>query len=322
VRLRLVRLESDGSTSVAALNGERWVPLAPLTDAAWGTDLLAFLAGGAPVREQASDLIRDSDPAPVRDGALLPFRPRSFRDFSIFPAHMEQSGRNLVRKFFPAPAGAALTAYERLTRRTFPPVKPKKGYFAEPAFYMGNHTAFMTDGEVMPWPRHTDYLDFELELGFVLVEPVADATPQQGEAAIGGFFILNDWSARDVQAHEYRNSVFGPVVKAKTFNNAIGPVVATADELLPHAGSLRGAVRVNGETWVETTSAGAAFSLGDLVAHASAGERLGPGDVLGTGTLPGGCGLELDRWIKPGDVVELELERLGTLTNTIGPRPG
>ncbi|HYV16838.1 MAG TPA: fumarylacetoacetate hydrolase family protein, partial [Conexibacter sp.] len=96
--------------------------------------------------------------------------------------------------------------------------------------------------------------------------------------------------------------------------------VVTADELLDRAADLRGAIRVNGEVWSETSTAGAAHALGALVARASAGERLAPGDVFATGTVPRGSGLELDRWIQPGDVVELELERLGTLTNTIGAR--
>jgi 2-keto-4-pentenoate hydratase/2-oxohepta-3-ene-1,7-dioic acid hydratase in catechol pathway len=114
--------------------------------------------------------------------------------------------------------------------------------------------------------------------------------------------------------------MFGPAVKSKSFATSIGPVVVTADELLGRAASLRGAIRVNGATWSETSTAGAAFTLGELVAYASRGETLGPGDVFATGTLPGGSGLELDRWIQPGDVVELELDGVGTLTNTVGPR--
>jgi 2-keto-4-pentenoate hydratase/2-oxohepta-3-ene-1,7-dioic acid hydratase in catechol pathway len=255
---------------------------------------------------------------PVEPEPRLPFAPRSLRAFSIYPEHLEQSARVLATRFFPKAAGAAIAAYERATRRTFPALKPKRGALEQPAMYVGNHTAMVADGETVPWPSHTRFLDFELELGFVLSDEVIDATPAQGAAAIGGFFVVNDWSARDVQAEEYRHGLFGPAVKSKTFNNAIGPVVVTADELLDRAGALRGWVRVNGETWSETSTAGAAHGLGDLVAFASRGERLGPGDVFATGTVPRGSGLELDRWVRPGDVVELELEELGTLTNTVG----
>lgn len=315
-----MRVVGDAAASVAVERDGAWVALAPLTDEPWARDLVALLAGGAELREQVQQLVAGVEPAALHDDVLLPFEPRSLRAFSIYPAHVEQSARVLVKRFFPKPAATVLRLFERVTRRTFPPLKPKARFYEEPAFYVGNHTAFLTDGETMPWPSHTDRLDYELELGFVLAAPVADATPQQGEAAIGGFVLINDWSARDVQAQEYRHGMFGPVVKAKSFNNGIGAVVVTADELLSRAGSLRGAVRVNGEVWSETSTAGAAHPLGALVAQASAGERLAPGDLFSTGTLPSGSGLELDRWIRPGDVVELELEGIGTLTNTVGAR--
>jgi 2-keto-4-pentenoate hydratase/2-oxohepta-3-ene-1,7-dioic acid hydratase in catechol pathway len=315
-----VRMAGGGGASVAVERDGRWVALAPLTDEPWARDLVELLAGGAALRERVEALVADAGAAQLADDVLLPFEPRSLRAFSIYPAHVEQSARLLVRRFFPQPAAVAMRLFERITGRTFPPLKPNAQFLAQPAFYVGNHTAFLADGETMPWPSHTGFLDYELELGFVLAAPVADATSQEGEAAIGGFVLINDWSARDVQADEYRHGIFGPVVKAKTFNNSMGTVVVTADELLARAGALRARVRVNGETWSETSTAGAAHPLGALVARASAGERLAPGDVFATGTVPGGSGLELDRWIRPGDVVELELERLGTLTNTIGGR--
>ena len=312
VKLKRVRLAGDGATSVAALRGDDvWVPLAPLTKEPWGRDLLALLGGGDELREEVRVRIREAEPAETRDGALLPFAPRSLRAFSIYPKHMEQSARVLVKRFFPRPAALAVGAYERVTRRTFPAVKPKKAWFEQPAFYVGNHTAFITDGDELPWPGYTDFLDFELELGFVLAGE---------DGGIGGFFLVNDWSARDVQAHEYRNTPFGPVVKAKTFNNSIGDVVVTADELEPKLRFLRARVRVNGDTWSETTTADAAFEPKQLVAHAGNGERLAAGDVFAMGTLPNGCGMELDRWLKPGDEVSLEVDGIGTLTNRVGLR--
>lgn len=320
MKLKLAEIEADGSHSVAVLDGERWVALAPLTGEPWGRDVLAFLAGGEGVREQAAALVSGADAAPLADRALLPFAARSFRDFSIYPEHMEGSARTLVKRFFPKPAGVAVGAFERATGRTFPAIKPKPAFFSDAQYYMGNHTAFITDGETVPWPAYTGYLDFELELGFVIARDVADATAAEGEAAIGGLMIVNDWSARDTQAEEYRSGYFGPVIKTKSFSNSMGPVVVTADELLGRADSLRASVTVNGELWTETSTAGAAHGLGDLVARASEGERLGLGDVLATGTLPRGCGLELDRWIQPGDVVELEIEGIGTLANTVGQR--
>jgi 2-keto-4-pentenoate hydratase/2-oxohepta-3-ene-1,7-dioic acid hydratase in catechol pathway len=96
--------------------------------------------------------------------------------------------------------------------------------------------------------------------------------------------------------------------------------VVTADEVLDHWTALRGHVRVNGETWCEGTTASAQHDLGDAVAYAAAGESLSAGDLLSSGALPGCCGLELGRFVAPGDVVRLEIEGIGTLTNRVGQR--
>jgi 2-keto-4-pentenoate hydratase/2-oxohepta-3-ene-1,7-dioic acid hydratase in catechol pathway len=147
---------------------------------------------------------------------------------------------------------------------------------------------------------------------------LADATPAEAAAAVGGWFVLNDWSARDVQAEDLRENPFGPVVKSKTFANSIGADVLTADAL-PDWQAVRGRVRVDGELWCEGTTAGAVHDVGAMLAYASAGERLEPGDVVTTGTIPGCCGLELDRWIQLGQTVELEIDGIGTLTNRVSP---
>lgn len=112
--------------------------------------------------------------------------------------------------------------------------------------------------------------------------------------------------------------MFGPVVKAKNFANAMGADVVTADEVWPRIEALRGTVRVNGDVWGRGTSAHPVHSVADMVAYASWGETLYPGEVLGTGTFPGCSGVEVGRWLQPGDVVELEIEGVGTLKNTVG----
>ena len=128
--------------------------------------------------------------------------------------------------------------------------------------------------------------------------------------------MLNDSSARDVQAEDLRKIPLGPVVKSKTFANSIGADVLTADEL-PDWQAATGRVRVDGEVWCEGATAGAAHDVGAMLAYASAGERLSPGDTFSTGTMPGCCGLELDRWIELGQTVELEIDGIGTLSNRI-----
>jgi 2-keto-4-pentenoate hydratase/2-oxohepta-3-ene-1,7-dioic acid hydratase in catechol pathway len=311
-----MKLRRTGEGVIAEGADSRWYPLPG------ETDLVAFLAGGEEARGAAQVEI---DAAAAASGAsvdpataILPFRPRSMRAFMLWESHYVASARMLVKRFFPAPAARAVAGYERLSGRTFPKLKPNKRFYETPSFYVANHAALLADGEEMWWPSHTEYLDFELELAFVLAKPLADASPEEAAAAVGGWFVLNDWSARDVQAEDLRENPFGPVVKSKTFANSIGADVISADEL-PDFQAATGRVRVDGEVWCEGTTAGATHDIGAMLAYASAGERLAPGDVISTGTMPGCCGLELDRWIQPGQTVELEIDGIGTLANKISP---
>jgi 2-keto-4-pentenoate hydratase/2-oxohepta-3-ene-1,7-dioic acid hydratase in catechol pathway len=234
----------------------------------------------------------------------------------LWESHVVASSRMLVKNFFPAPAWRAVSAFERVTGRTFPKLKPNERFREAPTFYVANHTSVLADAQDMWWPSHTKFLDFELELACVLAKPLVDASPEEALDAVGGWFVLNDWSARDVQADDARRNIFGPVIKAKTFANSIGGDVVTADAV-PDWTALRGRVRVDGELWCEGTTANPQHTLGAMLAYASAGEKLDAGDVISTGTMPGCCGLELDRWIKPGQAVELEIDGIGTLTNRV-----
>jgi 2-keto-4-pentenoate hydratase/2-oxohepta-3-ene-1,7-dioic acid hydratase in catechol pathway len=310
---------------------ERWVSLpraaersATGPDGAECRDTLALLAGGERARDAVMallDAVADEESVRADPGqAGLPFEARSLRAFSLWEAHYAGSARNLVKRFFPAPMHRVASAYERVTHRTFPPFKPNRRFYATPAFYLGNHAAMLADGETLTWPSHTRFLDFELELACVLAQPLADPSPAEAIEAIGGWLVLNDWSAREVQAEEARHGVFGPAVKSKAFANSLGADVVTPKELGDWAAA-RGRVRVDGEVWCEGGTAEPAHGIGELIAYAAAGERLGPGDLISTGTMPGCCGLELDRWIEPGQTVELEIDGIGTLTNRIGERP-
>jgi 2-keto-4-pentenoate hydratase/2-oxohepta-3-ene-1,7-dioic acid hydratase in catechol pathway len=290
------------------------------------SDVLTFLAGDDQLRAHTQGLLdasRGDESVTADPGrAGLPFTVRSMRAFMVWESHYTASARMLVKRFFPRPVAAVAGGYERLTRQTFPPFRPKQRFYQTPSFYLANHGAVLADGEPMWWPSHTSYLDFELELACVLAHPIADATPAQAAAAVGGWFVLNDWSARDVQADDVRNNPFGPVVKSKTFANSIGCDVVTASAIDDWR-TATGRVRVDGDLWCEGTTAGAVHDIGEMLAYASAGERLEAGDVISTGTMPGCCGLELDRWIKPGQTVELEIDGIGTVANTIdGSTPG
>jgi len=291
---------------------ERWVQLPG------ERDLIGFLGEGEAARERAGAAIAASDAVEADPAtARLPFVPRSMRAFMLWESHLVASSRMLVKHFFPKPAWLAVSAFEK-TGRTFPALKPNKRFWEAPTFYVANHTMVLADGDDMWWPSHTRALDFELELACVLARPLVDATPQEAVEAIGGWFVLNDWSARDVQADDARRNIFGPVVKSKTFANSIGCDVVTPDELGDWKRA-SGRVRVDGELWCEGTTAGPAHDIGEMLAFAAKGERLDAGDVISTGTMPGCCGLELERWIRPGQTVELEIDRIGTLANRISP---
>lgn len=188
-----------------------------------------------------------------------------------------------------------------------------------PVSYMGSVHGFLGPDDEVPWPHYTQHMDYELELGIVIGRRARDLTPESALDAIFGYTILNDFSARDIQLREMSGGL-GPS-KGKHFGSAVGPWIATSD-VVPPAG-LRMSSRVNGVPWCEANSSEMIWSIAELVAWASAGENLAIGTLLGSGTANGGSGVELDRRLQPGDVVELEIEGLGVLRNRIGsPRDG
>ena len=184
-------------------------------------------------------------------------------------------------------------------------------WYEIPAFYFSNPAAIYGPEEEIPYPEGSSELDYELEAAVVI--------GKDGE--IGGFTIMNDWSARDLQRPEMKIGL-GPS-KGKDFATSLGPVVVTPDEL----GDLRltMSARVNGEERSRGNMGDMHHSWEAIVAHAARNTRLRSGDVLGSGTVGTGCILELGdgRWLQPGDIVELEIERIGVLRNRIaGPPPG
>lgn len=279
------------------------------------SDPVALLAAPPELRARLVEAAADIAPQATPDSDIvIPFQPRSFRDFMLYEAHAVAAARGFVCQFMPG-AARVVGAYERLTGRTFPKLKPHALWYRQPIYYMGNHLTFVTDGDDVAVPSYTRALDYELELGLVLAHPLRDATPVEAEKAIGGFVVLNDFSARDVQADEM-DSGFGPQ-KAKHFASAISKVVVTADEILPRWQALKGSVRLNETLISEPTTSGARWSLGEVIAHAACGEQLHPGELIGTGTLPGGSGIETSHLLKSGDTIEIGIEGIGTLSNRI-----
>ena len=243
-----------------------------------------------------------------------PFAPKSYRDFMLSERHYINAASNYAKTARPR-AYKITQIYKKLTGKTHPKLKPPALWYVQPIFYMGGHMNFYEGGADIVWPEYSSSIDYELEIGFVLAQPLYNATPDEAEAAIGGFVVFNDFSARDVQMPEMASG-FGPQ-KAKHFANAISADFVTADEILPVIDNLTGSVSINGKQVSQVSSSGMQFTLGEALAHVSQGEHLYPGEFFATGTLPGGCGLENGHFLNKGDEVTLTIEGIGSLTNTI-----
>ncbi len=319
--MKLGRFLVGDAPVVAVASDGRWYPVDDLLGDDSAPHDIVDLLGRLPVIDNAiADGLATGSAAalPEESTPLLPFQPASLRDFMLSEAHAVNAGRGMIRRFKPG-IMPVVNAYERVTRQTFPILKPKPLWYQQPIYYLSNHLNTVTDGAVIDWPRYTGALDYELELAFVVTQPLFNATADEALEAIGGFLILNDFSARDVQLPEMRSG-FGPQ-KSKHFVNALSPTVTSADEILPHIDDLHGQVLINGEIVAETSTAGMQHSVADVLVHVSNGERVHPGEVFGLGTMPGGCGMENDRWLEPGDEIELRIDRIGSLRNTIGAAP-
>jgi 2-keto-4-pentenoate hydratase/2-oxohepta-3-ene-1,7-dioic acid hydratase in catechol pathway len=148
-----------------------------------------------------------------------------------------------------------------------------------------------------------------------------DIATADAPAHIFGYTIFNDFSARDIQMKEMAGRL-GPT-KGKSFDggNVLGPWIVTPDEL-PHPGALDVRVRINGEVRATATTGGMLFSFPEIIAYVSQSETLHAGEVIGSGTIGNCCGLEQGRFLKDGDVIELEIDGIGTLRNRIAMPQG
>jgi 2-keto-4-pentenoate hydratase/2-oxohepta-3-ene-1,7-dioic acid hydratase in catechol pathway len=275
------------------------------------TTLDQHLARGLRVAALA-EIVRPSLAASREEGMLaaadLEFgppilQPPSLRDFYAFEGH--------VKTMWERRGGTVPEAWYRI-----------------PIFYFSNVSEVRGPGDPVWRPAASQELDYELEVAALIDTPVHDIRADRGEEAIGGYLILNDWSARDLQREETAVRL-GPA-KGKDFATSIGPWLVTPDELgetrQGKGYDLTMTATVNGTELSRGSWASAQFSFGEMVERASADVRLRPGDLIGSGTVGSGCLLEvkdeiLKRYLEPGDIVTLAIERLGELTNPIVERP-
>ena len=216
------------------------------------------------------------------------------RDFAAFEDHLENTFGKMGLKIPPA-------------------------WYEQPTAFKGNPTTLFGHDVEVPWPRYTDKLDYELELAVIIGKPALNIEESKASEHIMGYTLLNDFSARDTQRGEMNVST-GPY-KGKDFAWGLGPWVVTPGEFGDPA-DLKMAVRIDGEVWANSTPGPMKWTFPEAISYTSQDEPLQVGEVLGSGTVNNGCGFEIDRWIKPGSVVELEADRIGVLRHIVGSPEG
>jgi 2-keto-4-pentenoate hydratase/2-oxohepta-3-ene-1,7-dioic acid hydratase in catechol pathway len=318
--MKLVTFRTEGSVRIGAAEPTR-ARILDLTAASGFApgfaSMLALIDAGASGLREAQRLVDEQEMSERCAVALdvaellapLP-EPRQMRDFSVFPTHIRQApcGMQRIAARRRGDEGAAAAA------RPLPEVPAI--YREQPIYYITNRFSVAGPDTDIVWPAYSDLMDFELEFGVVIGKLGRDIKVEDAADHIFGYTIYNDFSARDTQNFEMQG-MLGPA-KGKSFDggNVLGPWIVTADEI-PDPGELAMTVRVNGETWASGSSADMLFSFDEMIAYVSRGETLYPGEFFGSGTMGNGCGLELDRFLSHGDVVELEVEGLGVLRNRV-----
>ena len=220
----------------------------------------------------------------------IPLRPRRLKDYLVYEEHKKKS---MARKGLEMP----------------------DLWYRMPTYTNRNVCGLADPDEEIAWPAYSKKLDFEFELAVVIGREGRDIKAADAMKYVAGITIYNDLSARDVQADEGR--IGAGAGKSKDFDqgNVLGPCIVTIDEIDP--ADIAMVLRVDGEEWARGHTSGMKFSWGDIIANASRGETIFPGDVFASGTMDRGCGLELERWIKPGSRIELEAIGIGRLSNKI-----
>ena len=281
--MKYVTYETTGRTTrVGYLDGN------DIVDVGFDGDMVAFIEADAP--RGTTTAAGTLDTTRLR----APLRPRTIRDFLAFEGHLRNAFAGLGKEI------------------------PDEWYRV-PAYYKGLPDTVIGPGDEIPWPSYTEKLDHELELAAVIGRTGKDITEPSALEHVFGYTIWNDMSARDAQTRELPIGM-GPC-KAKDWDgsNVFGPCIVTADEIDPHDVNLE--VRINGEGWGGDNTKAMHHTFESMIAYASQGLTLRAGEVLGSGTATGGSGLELDRWLQPGDEIEMEASGIGVLRNRVGPKP-
>lgn len=291
------------------INGKAYKPFA---------SVLAMIEGGDEALDTAKKTLKKAgtknaiDLKTVTLLAPVPVPPQ-MRDTLCFETHLKQSfaaARRVRANATPDPE-AAMAEFERTGVLSIP-----KTFYEQPIYYKANRFSVIGTGVDVLWPRYSKLMDFELEFGIFIGKKGVDITRETARDHIYGYTIFNDFSARDAQTAEMGGQL-GPA-KGKDFDNgnAMGPCLVTADEFGdPYDKTM--VCRVNGEEWGRGNTSTMHWKFEQVLAHISQSETLHPGEFIGSGTVGNGCGLEHMRFLKHGDVVELEVEGIGILKNRV-----
>lgn len=303
----LTYVAADGRDCVGALDstGQGIIDLGHLFP-----DMLALIDGGVEAvtaARSAVDAGRAARPlAGARLRAPVPV-PRQIRDGMAFEQHVRQAGRTVAKMR----AGVFAPLLLALGIPKVPAV-----WYRQPIYYKSNRFSVIGHETDVIWPSYSRLMDYELEFGVFIGKGGKNIPRERAREHIFGYTIFNDMSARDAQGWEMAARL-GPA-KGKDFDtgNVIGPWIVTADELTdPY--NLAMVARVNGVEWSRGHSGTMRHRFEDFIAHISRDETIHPGEFIGSGTVGNGCGLELGRFLKPNDMIELEVEGIGILRNRL-----
>ncbi|MDP3857283.1 MAG: fumarylacetoacetate hydrolase family protein [Stagnimonas sp.] len=239
-----------------------------------------------------------------------PLLPPRMLCFSVYEGHMKQAFASVLE--MKAGKGVAATVKALGLMKKMP-----KRFYQRPLYYKGNNLSVSAHEQDVIWPRWTKMLDYEMELGVVLGKRGKNISANDAMSYVFGYTCFNDFSARDKMMEEIPWGGVGPI-KGKDFDtgNAMGPWLVTADEI-PDPYDLKIQVRVNGELRGASSTSGMSHPISRMIEVASDEELVVPGEFFGTGAATNGCGIEFLRFLEPGDLVEVEIERIGVLRNRV-----
>jgi len=296
--MKFITFLYEGKEKAGILVDDQVLDLNTLSNGKIPSELLSILENYDEYKNEIAELTGVGIPlSSVKLRSPLP-KPSSIRDFYAFEEHVKTSRGRRGLEMIPE-------------------------WYEVPVFYFTNHRAVIGPEDCVFIPANCQRMDYELEIACIIGKTGSNISVEEADEYILGYTIMNDWSARDLQAHEMKVGL-GPS-KGKDFATSLGPWIVTKDEIEQYRKNksydLKMTASINGKVISSGNFSSIYYSFSELISHASKNITLYPGDVIGSGTVGTGCILELGeekhRWLADGDEVELQITGLGTLRNTV-----